>query len=552
MRPVSFAMVGAGAILALAALAAAPQTHQAAAAPQTDQAAAAPVATVLFETADRCQACHNGLVTPSGSDVSIGVDWRASMMAHSARDPYWHAGVRREVLDHPAAAAAIEHECSRCHMPMAHITQVAAGGTGQVFANLEAGRTTPYGVLAADGVSCAACHQIQPDKLGTPESFTGHFVIDTATPADQRQVFGPFAVEPGLQGLMHSATTFRPTEAAHIQSSEMCATCHTLYTHTLDAAGRAIGTLPEQVPYLEWRHSTYRDTMSCQACHMPVVPEPVRISSVLGEPRDGVSRHTFRGSNFWMLKVLNRFRGELGVPTLPQELERAAQDTLAHLERESASLRIDRAERRGERVVVELTVSNRGGHKLPTAYPSRRAWLHLRIVDGGGRVVFESGAVEPTGAITGNDNDVDAMRYERHYPELTRPDQVQIYENVMVDVQGAVTTGLLSGARYVKDNRLLPEGFDKRTADPDIAVHGEADTDVDFAAGGDKVRYDVPAEAAGPLRVTAELLYQSVGYRWAQNLRAYQAAEIERFVRYYDAMSHVTTARLASAGAEIR
>ena len=42
----------------------------------------------LFETADRCMACHNGLVTPAGEDVSIGFNWRATMMANAARDPY--------------------------------------------------------------------------------------------------------------------------------------------------------------------------------------------------------------------------------------------------------------------------------------------------------------------------------------------------------------------------------------------------------------------------------------------------------------------------------
>ena len=30
------------------------------------------------------------------------------MMANSAKDPYWQAGVRREVMDHPQAQAAIE------------------------------------------------------------------------------------------------------------------------------------------------------------------------------------------------------------------------------------------------------------------------------------------------------------------------------------------------------------------------------------------------------------------------------------------------------------
>ena len=529
----------------------------AAAAPSGQQgpapAARVTSAPVLFATADRCEACHNGLVTASGRDVSIGADWRASMMAHAARDPYWHAAVRREVLDHPAAAGAIEHECARCHMPMAHVTQVAAGATGQVFAHLPIGAAaTPHAALAADGVSCASCHQIQPDALGTPESFTGHFVIDTTTPADQRAVFGPFQVEPGLRRLMHSASTFEPVEGAHVRSSEMCATCHTLYTHALDDSGKTIGTLPEQVPYLEWRHSAFRETRSCQTCHMPPVGEPVRIVSTMGEPRDGVVRHTFRGANFWMLRVLNRFRNELGVNTLPQEMEQAASDTLAHLQYESATVQLDRAVRDAGTVTVDVRVTNRGGHKLPTAYPSRRVWLYLRIADATGRVWFESGAVDATGRIAGNDNDANSAAFEPHYLEITDAGEVQIYEAIMADARGNVTTGLLSGVRYLKDNRLLPDGFDKATAHADIAVQGGAAADPDFAGGSDRIRYRVSIAAAGPLSVTAELRYQSVSYRWAQNFRARPAFETDRFVRYYEAISHLTTAPLAAATTSIR
>src|SRR4030095_2844372 len=54
-------------------------------------------APVLFEASTECLACHNSLTTPLGRDVSIGVDWCGSMMANSARDPYWQAAVRREV-----------------------------------------------------------------------------------------------------------------------------------------------------------------------------------------------------------------------------------------------------------------------------------------------------------------------------------------------------------------------------------------------------------------------------------------------------------------------
>src|SRR5664279_2737893 len=75
----------------------------------------------LFLTSDNCMACHNGLYTANGDNVSIGFDWRGTMMASAARDPYWQASVRRELSDHPQSAKAIENECSRCHMPMANV-----------------------------------------------------------------------------------------------------------------------------------------------------------------------------------------------------------------------------------------------------------------------------------------------------------------------------------------------------------------------------------------------------------------------------------------------
>src|SRR6476619_4645175 len=90
----------------------------------------------LFRTSDRCVACHNGLTTPSGEDVSIGVDWRASIMANSARDPYWQASVRRESIDHPESQAGIEDECSVCHMPIVRYDAMLRGRKGEIFAHL--------------------------------------------------------------------------------------------------------------------------------------------------------------------------------------------------------------------------------------------------------------------------------------------------------------------------------------------------------------------------------------------------------------------------------
>jgi hypothetical protein len=53
--------------------------------------------------------------------------------------------------------------------------------------------------------------------------------------------------------------------------------------------------------------------------------------------------------------------------------------------------------------------------------------------------------------------------------------------------------------------------------------------------------------AEGPFTVEVELLYQPIGYRWANNLKAYNAAEPRRFNSYYDSMGKATAALLAAA-----
>jgi hypothetical protein len=504
----------------------------------------------IFQTSDRCFACHNGLSTSSGEDISIGFDWRASMMANSSRDPYWQAGVRRETIDHPESRAAIEDECAVCHMPMARYISSVEGRHGEVFAHLPFDSQNARNRLAADGVSCSVCHQITELNLGKRESFGGRFVIDEKTPRGERPVYGPFQIEAGQTRIMRTSSGgFRPTESKHIQQSELCATCHTLYTKALGPGGKVIGELPEQVPYQEWLHSEYREKQSCQSCHMPLVEEKVPIAKVLGKPREGFSRHDFIGANFFMQRMLNRYRNELSVAALPQELAAAAERTVEHLQSKSASIRIERIEARAGRLNFEVFVENLAGHKLPTAYPSRRVWLHVTVRDQN-KVIFESGALRADARIQGNDNDADPARYEPHYNEITGSDQVQIYEAIMVDASNSVTTGLLSAVRYAKDNRLLPHGFDKHSADQDIAVVGEAADDKDFTDAGDRIRYSLSLDPhSGPLEVEAELWYQPISYRWANNLKRYDAPEPRRFTSYFDSMAPGASVLLARSRA---
>ena len=503
-----------------------------------------------FRTADRCIACHKGVSAPDGTDVSIGFDWRASMMANSARDPYFQAAVRREVMDHPEAAAAIEGECSRCHMPMAAVAAMQAGQSGEVFANLPIGDADgPYADLAADGVSCSLCHQIQPGGLGSEETFTARFDISPETPAAGRAIFGPFEPDEGGVGIMHSATGFRPTLGEHVTSSGLCASCHTVITHAVQPGGEG-PPFPEQSPFLEWQASIYAEgaerEQSCQDCHMPEVGEDVPVTRVLGRARPEVSRHVFRGGNFFMLRMLNRYRDELGVTALPQEMELAASRTADHLRTATAGIEISGVGVGGERLEATVTVRNQAGHKFPTAYPSRRAWLRFAVTDTWGDVVFESGAFSPDGRVIGDDHDADGSSYEPHHTVITSPEDVQIYQAVMVDEDGAVTTGLMSAHDWAKDNRILPDGFDPARADSRVQVAGIATGDPDFTAGSDRVHYTVPVNPEdGPFTLEAELWFQPIGYRWAENLAPYDAPETRRFVRYYREMAHASALMIA-------
>jgi len=508
----------------------------------------------LFQTSDGCLACHNNLVTSGGEDVSIGTAWRASMMANAGRDPYWQASVRREVNDHPMAQAHIEDECSVCHAPMARAQARAEGGTGEVFAHLPVGQSgSDHAPLLADGVSCTVCHQIQPTNFGDPSSFNGRFVIDLTTAWGARSIFGPHPVDSGRANIMRSASDFLPVEGSHVRQSELCATCHTLYTDALDDSGRVVGRLAEQVPYLEWKQSRYVSTRSCQSCHMPVVAESIAISGVWGLKRAGLARHEFRGGNFFMLEMLNRYRRELGVEALPHEMSAQAAATRAQLQRDVARLQLTSRGVREGQLTIHVDLENHTGHKFPTAYPSRRAWLHLTVTDSAGLVLFESGRLDSSGAIRGNDNDEDAARWERHHDVINDPSQVQVYESVLLDHRGRVTTGLLSAVRYAKDNRLLPEGFDREGAPEDVAVKGVDASDATFDAGRDRVQYVIDVRGArAPFTVRAEFRFQPIGYRWARTLASHDDAETRRFVRMFDSMASRSSTLIAADSLQVR
>lgn len=495
-----------------------------------------------FETANFtgpavCDNCHGDLQDQAANDVTNSTAWRATMMANSATDPLWQAKVSSEIVRHPELRETIETLCSRCHMPMAYTQAEAQGKTPALFGEGFLNPANPLHEAAMDGVSCTLCHQIQPEGLGDSSSFDGEFVIDMNQSAPDRVLYGPYP-DPDMIGgmIMRSGAGYDPRHGAHLNGSALCGTCHTLFTPTTDANGQP-SEFPEQVPYLEWRHSSYGDgtgpDQECQECHMPAAVGAV---SLFGgwPPREPYFQHTFLGGNVTMLKMLQAHVGELNLAASTTDFQESIDRTVAYLQEETAAVDITSVTVGSGELEIEVHVTNKTGHKFPTGFPGRRAWLHAIVNDGAGRVAFESGRPLSHGAVLDNDADLEPAAYEGHHDVITSPKQVQIYEAVMADVEDNVTYTLLDGNHYIKDNRLLPAGFDKLTASAAVAVAGTALGDDDFLAGGDDVTYRVDVSGySAPFTAKVELLYETVPYAFVRDLRQDSTPQIERLSGYY-------------------
>lgn len=487
-----------------------------------------------FATSGECTICHQDMKDEGGDDVSTDSLWRAAIMANASRDPYWQASVKSQVMNVPELEGLIEDKCATCHMPMARFGAHQEGDKGIIFGAGFNNPDHPSHAFAVDGVSCTVCHQIEGGNFGQESSFSGGFTIDKERPLGSRWAYGPYQTTDRYEVIMAGPSGFLPGPSSHVDRSEMCATCHTLYTPYIDEKGEIGGYFPEQVPYLEWKQSSFVQEKSCQDCHMPLAEGGVVLSVTGGSPRSPFYKHLFIGGNTYILRQLRKFGEEMDVTASSEDFERKIKDTLTQLQNDVARLSIQKASIEGSQIVAELTIENLTGHKFPTAFPSRRAWVHLVVENEEGEIIFESGEYNEAGKLEEGNHDLEPGSYEKHYGVVSRENQVQIYESVLENVKGEVTTVLLHASGYIKDNRLLPKGFVKADATQDTQVQGEAAADDNFQGGRDTVIYRVDiTDEEGPFRVTAELLYQSIGFRWGTYLAKDESPEAETFLRYY-------------------
>jgi hypothetical protein len=108
-----------------------------------------------------------------------------------------------------------------------------------------------------------------------------------------------------------------------------------------------------------------------------------------------------------MDEILSQYRDELSVAAPPSEMTGATQRAMEFLQTQAARVSPGNVEVSNAVVLVE----NLTGHKLPTAYPARRAWLHFVCATAtAGRVRVRQ--VRADGSIVANDNDYDQLQYD--------------------------------------------------------------------------------------------------------------------------------------------
>ncbi|MFT5263170.1 MAG: hypothetical protein ACI8YQ_001910 [Polaribacter sp.] len=485
-----------------------------------------------FPTSAHCNGCHStdpqgfAMHDNDGNDVNMYDDWAASMMANAARDPFWRAKVSHETLTHPAFKAETEDKCTTCHAPMGNYTSKYHGDPH-------------YGIdellldsIGLDGVSCAVCHQMSETALGDLNS--GAMIFDTIN----RAQYGPYLTPFG--GPMTDFVGFSPAYSERIHDAGICAGCHTLVTETFDpATGAPNGdTYVEQATYHEWLNSQYNvDNISCQSCHMPQIEDSVVISDNFSflQARFPYGLHELVGGNTMMLQLMRNNRVALGIKATAQDFNETLASTFDMLQNRSIDLALNFDNSTEDSLFVEVEVKNKAGHKFPSGYPSRRAFVELLVVSTEDDTLFHSGQQTNTFEVVGHD-----AYFEPHYDVITQEDQVQIYEIVPADVNGNFTSLLERAAYSLKDNRLPPIGFTTSHAVYDTTlIVGNALTDPNFnydddnveGSASDRIQYHIPRESynGGFVNVIAKVHYQSLPPRFLAEMFEVSTPEIETF-----------------------
>jgi hypothetical protein len=487
-----------------------------------------------------------------------------------------------------------------------------------------------YGALARDGVSCAACHHTVEDK--TPKgvaplkyflenSITGQFQTGKAD-----ELSGPFEDNKIVTDPMNNALGIKPKYDPFIKTSRMCGSCHTINLPVVDA--KPMGHNLEQLTYLEWLNSSFQNefgnnprAQTCQDCHMankysnsagtlnvaliqqpiatvqddqyPAVEHRADADKIRVRFREsGFARHQFQGLNVPLLEMFSQFMKDyktspeknfpynevLGVRqndymlTVNADLPNAIDAFVQQAQNSTASIEVTPVSADKDKLVANVTATNKTGHRFPSGVGFRRAFIEFQVIDSrSGQTVWASGRTNELGIIVDEngkplpseffdrykDKTGQARQYyQPHYYDkaghtITRQNQVQIFEELIQDADGNFTTSFIRRDTPIKDNRLLPLGWSAKGPDPSLsgiflkATYPHAtgdDSHYQDGSGTSVVTYEVPLNGLDPkyLTLKATIYHQTIPPYYLK-MRFDQAPDYPATRRLYYLTSNLKT-----------
>jgi hypothetical protein len=195
-----------------------------------------------------------------------------------------------------------------------------------------------------------------------------------------------------------------------------------------------------------------------------------------------------------------------------------------------------------------VSVEILAGHKFPTGVSFRRAFVNFQVLDANGSVLWASGNTNSKGVIVDNsgtplETEFFSPRQQKFQPHfwtnspITNDKQVQIYEELVVDPQGLLTTSFLSADHEVKNNRIEASGrsiggpFDEFI----VPVGTGDDPSYQGTCGCSMLTYAIPlAQIPGaPAAVQATIYYQSIPpYYLRQRSQQGHSRDTARLINY--------------------
>jgi len=501
-----------------------------------------------FITSDQCMGCHAGLqmgpvMVERNINFSPYGEWRWSPMGLAGRDPIFFSQLDSEI----AFADSIKSEqdkkdiintCFRCHGVMGKrqldLDQRGAGDfkLDFVYNTNQNDPTFKYGALGRDGISCAVCHHIVPDKVPPGEnplkyflnnSITGKFTVGEAT-----EISGPFTKETISTFPMKTGLGIEPKFNEYTKNSQICGSCHTIDLPVMDAKPGTYSI--EQATYLEWLNSELENEFdtknpkakSCQDCHMsgsyqnlqntinipqiqtriaasedetyPAAEHRAPLDQIMVRYRNtGYARHQFQGLNVFLAEMFRQNNTLLGVNlgdymTGLFGLPVAIDNFVETAQNQTAKVTVSNPTIANQKLTADVTVVNKTGHRLPSGVGFRRAFIEFLVIDkssGKDKTVWSSGQTNALGFIVDNNGQIlpseyiatnqSKGEYQHHYyaPDhpLTSSNQVEIYEELTKDATGKFTTSFIRRDEEFKDNRILPRGWTEKGPDPASLDH---------------------------------------------------------------------------------